>query len=70
MINELIDMNHKVYALVRLGNDNKISNQNKIKIITGDIENPTSIEQTMMNTQAVIYNIGIIRESKFTGTTF
>jgi len=70
IINELIDENHKVYSLVRLGNENKISNKDKIKIITGDIDSPTAVEQTMMNTEVVVYNIGIIRESKFSGVTF
>ena len=70
LINELIDSKYNVYALVRLGNKHKIRNCNKIKIITGEIDNPTAMEQTMINTQAVIYNIGIIRESKSYGDTF
>ena len=70
LIDELLDNNHKVYSLVRLGNEHKISNSKKIKIITGDIDNPTAIEQTMMNAEAIIYNIGIIKEFKFSGITY
>ena len=65
IINELIKANNKPYALVRYGNYNKISNKEKINIITGDLSNPTAIEQTIMNTEAVIYNVGIIREIIF-----
>ncbi len=70
LINELLDKNHEIYALVRLGNKQKITNYNKINIITGEIDNLTAMEQTIMNTEAVIYNIGIIREYKSLGVTF
>ena len=70
LINELIKSKYNVYTLVRLGNKHKIKNCNKIKVITGEIDNPTAMEQTMINTQAVIYNIGIIRERKSYGDTF
>jgi len=64
IINELIENNLTPYVLVRLGNESKITKYKQCKIITGDIDNDTAIEQTMMNTEAVIYNIGIIREFK------
>ena len=34
------------------------------------MDNATAIEQTIMNTEAVIYNVGIIREFKSEGITF
>ena len=64
IINELIENDLTPYVLVRLGNESKITKYEQCKIITGNIENNTAIEQTMMNTEAVIYNIGIIREFK------
>lgn len=70
LIRELVNKGHDVYALVRYGNQDKIMEKNKIKIITGDIDNPTAMEQTMMNTEAIIYNIGIIRENRSKGITF
>ena len=63
IISELLKSDHDVYALVRYGNRNKIKENNKINILTGDIDNPTALEQTLINTEVVIYNIGIIRES-------
>ena len=70
LIRELVNRKHDVYTLVRYGNQGKIKDNNKIRIITGDIDNPTSMEQTIMNTEAIIYNIGIIREYKSKDITF
>ena len=70
LINELLEQNHEVYTLVRLGNKLKISNHHKVNLITGEIDNPTAMEQTMMNTETIIYNIGIIREFKSWDITF
>ena len=70
IVNELIKNNFKPYALIRYGSDSKIKNKQGIKIITGNLDNSTAIEQTIMNTEAVIYNVGIIREFKSEGITF
>lgn len=70
ILKELISNNHIPYALIRYGSENKIEEKYKIRIITGDLDNSTAIEQTIMNTEAVIYNVGIIREFKSHGITF
>ena len=70
ILEELLDNNYKPYTLVRYGSEYKIKNKKDVKIITGDLDNPTAIEQTIMNTEAVIYNVGIIREFKSSGITF
>ena len=64
IIEELLNSNFSPYILLRYGSESKIKRYNECKIITGNIDNDTAIEQTMMNTEAVIYNIGIIREFK------
>ena len=70
IVDELIDNKCKPYVLLRHGSESKLSKYNDCRIITGDLDNPTAIEQTMMNTEAVIYNVGIIREFKSHGITF
>ena len=70
ILNELISNNYKPYALVRFGSEDKIKDIDKVNVITGNLENPTAIEQTLMNTQVVIYNVGIIREFKSWDITF
>ena len=64
IIEELLNSNFSPYILLRYGSESKIKRYSECKIITGNIENDTAIEQTMMNTEAIIYNIGIIREFK------
>ena len=64
IINELLNQKIKPYVLVRNGSKSKLSRYDECKIITGELDNPTAVEQTIMNTEAVIYNVGIIREFK------
>ena len=70
ILNALKKKQYDVYTLVRLGSESKISHIQNINIISGNINSPTSIEQTLMNCSAVIYNIGIIREFKSKGITY
>ena len=70
ILNSLINKKYDIYTLARLGSQSKISHIKNINIISGDIENQTSIEQTLMNCSAVIYNIGIIRELKSRAITY
>ena len=70
IINELLNGNAKPYVLLRYGSESKITRYRECKVITGDIDNKTAIEQTIMNAEAVIYNIGIIREFKSSDATF
>jgi len=70
IINELLNQKNKPYVLVRHGSESKVSRYKECKIVIGDLDNPTAVEQTMMNTEAIIYNIGIIREFKSYGISF
>ena len=70
LLKSLINYNHEIYTLVRNGSENKINNINHINIINGDMNNKTSIEQTIMNCSTVIYNIGIIREFPSKGISY
>jgi len=70
LVNELLNSKLKPYVLVRHGSQSKVSRYKECKIITGCLDNPTAIEQTIMNSEAVIYNVGIIREFKSCDITF
>ena len=67
ILNALKKKQYDVYTLVRFGSEPKISHIQNINIVSGNIDSPTSVEQTLMNCSAVIYNIGIIREFKSKG---
>ena len=70
LLKSLINHNHEIYTLVRNGSENKINDFDNINIINGSPNNQTSIEQTVMNCSAIIYNIGIIREFPSKGISY
>tara|TARA_S200000501_G_scaffold379002_1_gene446057 strand:+ start:227 stop:1153 length:927 start_codon:yes stop_codon:yes gene_type:complete len=70
IIKTLTDNDYNVKALVRKNSVSKLSNSAKIKLVKGDIDNYSSIKETINNTNIIIYNIGIIREFKNQNITF
>ena len=70
ILKSLTNHNHDIYALVRNGSESKISDIDNINIINGEVDNNTSLDQTMMNCSTIIYNIGIIRQFKSKGITY
>ena len=67
---ELINNHHDPVLLVRPGSENKVYLPDKCHVNVGYITDFESIEQTINNTDAVIYNIGIIRQFPKKGITF
>ena len=70
IIDELLNSGYDINILVRNGSENKITNINKNNIINGDINDSDSISNTLEDCEAVIYNIGIIREFPSRDITF
>ena len=70
IIDELLNSGYDINILVRNGSENKITNINKCNIINGDINDSDSISNTLEDCEAVIYNIGIIREFPSRDITF
>ena len=67
---ELLNNNHDPVLLVRPGSENKVYLPDKCHVNVGYITDFESIEQTINNTDAVIYNIGIIRQFPKKGISF
>ena len=67
---ELLNNNHDPGLLVRPGSENNVYLPDKCHVNVGYITDLESIEQTINNTDAVIYNIGIIRQFPKKGITF
>jgi len=67
---ELLNNNHDPVLLVRPGSENKVYLPDKCHVNVGYITDFESIEQTINKTDAVIYNIGIIRQFPKKGITF
>ena len=70
IIDELLKNGHEPVVLVRDGSESKLNNSEKCKIISGDVNDVKSIENTIERSDAVIYCIGIIREFPRKGITF
>ena len=67
---ELLKNNHDPHLLVRPGSEHKVFQPDKCKVNIGDIRDLKTIEITLKDTDAVIYNIGIIRQFPKKGITF
>ena len=70
IIDELISQNLTPKVLVRKNSELKILNIDNCEIINGDINDEPAIMETIKGCDAVIYNIGIIRQFPKKGITF
>lgn len=70
IVDALIDAGHSPSLLVRPGSESKVSHINQCDLVAGSLADQKSIEETIDNCDAVIYNVGILRESPRQGTTF
>jgi NADH dehydrogenase len=66
----LSHLGHSVALLVRPGSEIKIKNSNKVEMFTGDIQDIESIRCLIQKCDAVIYNVGILREVPSKGISF
>lgn len=70
IVDNLIDKGYFPKLLVRQGSESKVASSEKCEIIDGDINNESSIKETISGSDAVIYTVGIIREFKSKGITY
>ncbi len=70
LIDELSHLGHSIALLVRPGSEIKIKDSNKVEIVNGDILNVESIRRLIQKCDAVIYNVGILREVPSKGISF
>ena len=70
LINELIASDHIPRVLVRSGSEEKLMQADKCEPVNGDISDKNAIGDTLAGTEAVIYNIGIIRHFPRKGITY
>lgn len=70
LVDALIEAKHMPFLLVRPGSESKVHRAHQCKLITGSLTDTNSIRETVNGCDAVIYNVGILRESPRQGTTF
>jgi NADH dehydrogenase len=70
LIDALLDAGHEPHVLVRSGNEGKLHRANECELTTGDLDSPAAIDAVLAGCDAVIYNVGILREFPREGITF
>tara|TARA_B100001029_G_C15059005_1_gene456790 strand:- start:1454 stop:2380 length:927 start_codon:yes stop_codon:yes gene_type:complete len=70
ILKSLVKKEYRIKTLVRKKSINKLFNSEKLEIIHGDINDINVIENTIKDTDIIIYNIGIIREFRNKNITF
>ncbi len=70
LIDELLDKGHHPVLLVRPGGRHKVRHRERCTLIDGDIASPDTIRTALSGADAVIYNIGILREFPSSGVTY
>ena len=68
IIESLLKHNHNPYALIREESKNKL--RGNAKIILGNLNDADTINKLLSKVDAVIYNVGIIREFPKNGVTY
>jgi len=70
LVDALLTAGHDVAVLVRTGSESKLRAANRCQVHHGDIDSPGALRATVEGADAVIYNVGILREYPRRGITF
>lgn len=70
LVETLIRNGHNPSLLVRPGSESKVAHADECRLVAGSLSNQQSLNETLSNCDAVIYNVGILREIPDQGTTF
>lgn len=70
LVDALIEAGHEPSVLVRVGSEAKLRQPSKVRAVSGDLASPRGIREVLEGSDAVIYNIGILREFASKGVTF
>jgi len=70
LIESLLGAGHSVSTMVRPGSEDKLRHAGQLRITGGSLSSQGAIEETCEACDAVIYNVGILREFPRQGITF
>jgi NADH dehydrogenase len=70
LLEALVKAGHEPTVLVRPGSEEKVRSSGDCRLVAGQIESVEAIKTTLESCDAVIYNIGILREFPRLGITF
>jgi len=70
LVDALLNGGHEPVLLVRPGSGHKVEQSDRCTLVEGDIAGPDAVKAAVAGADAVIYNIGILREFPAKGITF
>jgi NADH dehydrogenase len=70
LVDALLEAGHEPVLLVREGSENKVRQKDRVRLVSGDISTADSLTAVVDGCDAVIYNVGILREIPSEGVTF
>jgi NADH dehydrogenase len=70
LIEALLDAGHEPSVLVRPGSEHKLRGGSRCRTVRGDLSDDKAIRETLEGCDAVIYNVGLLREFPRRGITF
>ena len=70
LVDALLEHNLHPVLLVREGSEHKVQQRERCTIVSGDIEDADAVRRVVEGSDAIIYNIGILREFPNRGITY
>jgi NADH dehydrogenase len=70
LVDALLEAGHAVSALVRTGSESKLRQAGRCRVTAGDLADRAAVRATVDACDAVIYNVGLLREFPSRGITF
>jgi NADH dehydrogenase len=70
IVDALLAAGHEPHVLVRPGSEDKLHRADQCRITTGDLASTDAVDAVVAGCDAVIYNVGILREYPRQGITF
>ena len=70
LVDALIAAGHEPSLMVRPGSECKVRHAERCRLVAGNLSSTTAIDATLENCDAVVYSVGILRESPKQGVTF
>jgi len=66
----LVRAGHTLSLLVRAGSEDRVAVQSGVRIVAGELASAASLDELVEGCDAVLYNVGILREIPRSGVTF
>lgn len=70
LVDALLEAGHQPVLLVREGSEGKVQQKDRVSLVSGDITSADALSTVIAGCDAVIYNVGILREIPADGVTF